>query len=86
MARRCWTGGDIQAAIRLLAKLTAHNELDEDTVKLYMKALALQHNREALIRLYAKYSDTLQEELGVRPSIEVTKLYGQLLTQLEATE
>lgn len=78
--------GDIQAAIRLLAKLTAHNELDEDTVKLYMKALALQHNREALIRLYAKYSDTLQEELGVRPSIEVTKLYGQLLTQLEATE
>ncbi|SFB56455.1 Two-component response regulator, SAPR family, consists of REC, wHTH and BTAD domains [Cohnella sp. OV330] len=78
--------GDIQAAIRLLAKLTAYNELDEDTVKLYMRALALQHNREALTRLYAKFSDTLQEELGVRPSTEVTKLYGQLLTQLEAAE
>lgn len=78
--------GDTPSAIRLLAKLMGYNELDEDTVKLYMRALALQHNREALTRLYAKFSDTLQEELGVQPSTEVTKLYGQLLTQLEAAE
>ncbi|MDG0811414.1 response regulator [Cohnella rhizosphaerae] len=78
--------GDTQAAIRLLSKLSAHNELDEDTVKLYMKALAAQHNREALVRLFTKYSGVLQEELGVRPSIEVNQLYGQLLTQLEAVE
>ncbi|MFC3799064.1 response regulator [Cohnella sp. GCM10012308] len=76
--------GDAQSAIRLLAKLMAHNELDEDTVKLYMKALASQHNRDALVRLFTKYSDMLQEELGVWPSAEVNKLYGQLLTQLES--
>lgn len=78
--------GDTQAAIRLLAKLDAHNELDEETVKLYMKALALQHKREALTRLYGKYAAMLEEEMGVRPSIEINSLYGQLLTQLEAPE
>ncbi|MDI4649881.1 response regulator [Cohnella hashimotonis] len=78
--------GDTQVAIRLLAKLMAYNELDEDTVMLYMKALASQHNRDAMVRLFMKYSDMLEEELGVRPSAEVTKLYGQLLTQLEAAE
>lgn len=78
--------GDSQRAIRLLAKLAAHNELDEETVKLYMQALAMQHNREALTRLYARYADTLQEEMGVRPSVELSRLYASLLAELDAAE
>ena len=75
--------GDTQTAIRLLIKLTAHYELDEKAIKLFMKALALQNNKEALMRQYLHYTDTLYQELGVRPSPDVAGFYRQLLAELD---
>lgn len=76
--------GDTHTAIRLLTKLIAYNELDEGTIKLHMKALALQKNIEALNRRYQQYTETLYNELGVSPSHEVTALYGYLMSELDS--
>lgn len=75
--------GDTQTAIRLIIKLTAHNELDEETIKLFMKALALQNNKEALMRQYHHFTETLYQELGIRPSPDVAGFYSQLLAELD---
>jgi two-component system LytT family response regulator len=74
--------GDTQSAIRLLTKLTALNELDEGTINLHMKALALQKNIEALNHLYKQFTETLYNELGINPSHEVTVLYSHLMSEL----
>jgi two-component system LytT family response regulator len=74
--------GDTQSAIRLLTKLTAHNELDEETFKLFMKALALQKNKEALKRQYLYFTETFNKELGISPSKEIAGFYSQLLSEL----
>jgi two-component system LytT family response regulator len=74
--------GDTHTAIRLLMKLIAYNELDEGTIKLHMKALALQKNIEALNRQYQQYTETLYNELGISPSHEVTALYSHLMSEL----
>lgn len=84
LCRAMLNKGDTQTAIRLITKLTAHNELDEETIKLYMKALALQNNKEALKRQYLHYTDTLYQELGIRPSPDVAGFYRQLLAELDS--
>jgi two-component system LytT family response regulator len=76
--------GDTQTAIRLLMKLIAHNELEEGTVKLYMRALALMKNKEALNRQYIQFTETLYNELGISPSHEVTALYSHLMSELDS--
>ncbi|MFC5530963.1 response regulator [Cohnella yongneupensis] len=72
--------GESNAAIRLLLKLLTDNELDEQTVMLLMKAWALQKNKEALTKQFSRFTDTLRDEIGVRPSPEVVSLYEQLLS------
>jgi two-component system LytT family response regulator len=76
--------GDMQTAIRLLMKLTDYNELEEETIKLYMKALALMKNKEALNRQYNQFTETLYKELGISPSNEVTTLYSNLMSELDS--
>jgi two-component system, LytTR family, response regulator len=76
--------GDTQTAIRLIMKLIAHNELEEGTAKLHMKALALQKNVEALNRQYLQFKETLSNELGISPSHEVMALYNHLMSVLES--
>ncbi len=76
--------GETQAATRLLMKLIAHNELEEETMKLYMRALALQKNKEALDRQYTQFAETLFNELGINPSHEVTALYIHLMSGLDS--
>jgi DNA-binding SARP family transcriptional activator len=83
LCRALLNKGDTQTAIRLLTKLTAHNELDEETIKLLMKALALQKNKEALMRKYLQYTETLNKELDIGPSQEVASFYSQLLSELD---
>lgn len=78
------TRGDTQVAIRLLTKLTTHNELDEGTMKLHMRALALMKNTDALNRLYVQFRETLDRELGISPSNEVTALYHELIVGLDS--
>jgi two-component system LytT family response regulator len=76
--------GDTQTAIRLLMKLLVHNELEEGTIILLMKALALQKNKEALNRQYIQFKETLYKELGISPSHEVTALYSDLLLEMDS--
>ncbi|MEX2460388.1 MAG: response regulator [Paenibacillaceae bacterium] len=76
--------GETEAAIRLLKKLIAHNELDEESMMLLMKALALQKNKEAITRQYLQYAETLHKEIGISPSLEAAALYKQLLSELDA--
>jgi two-component system LytT family response regulator len=76
--------GDTQTAITLLMKLTAHNELEEGTIKLHMKALSLMKNKEALKSQYIQFTDTLHKELGISPSHEVTALYSHLMSELDS--
>ncbi|QJD84587.1 response regulator [Cohnella herbarum] len=71
-------------AIRLLMKLIARNELDEHSVMLLMKALALQNNKEALTRQYLQYVDILHKEIGTKPSPEAAALYERLLLELDS--
>lgn len=83
LCRALLNRGDTQTAIRLLTKLTAHYELDEETIKLFMKSLALQNNKVALMRQYLHYTETLYQELGISPSPIVTGYYSQLLAELD---
>jgi two-component system LytT family response regulator len=76
--------GDTQTAIRLLMKLIDHNELEEGTVKLHMRALALMKNKEALNRQYIQFAETLYNQLGISPSYEVTALYSYLMSELDS--
>jgi two-component system LytT family response regulator len=83
LCRALLNRGDTQTAIRLLKKLTAHNELDEETTKLFLKALALQKNKEVLMRQYLHYTETLNKELDIGPSQEVASFYSQLLLDFD---
>ncbi|MFX3631737.1 MAG: response regulator [Candidatus Pristimantibacillus sp.] len=74
--------GETQTAIRLLMKLSAQNELEERTIMLLMKAIALQNNKEALKQRYIQFTETLYKELGIGPSHQVTALYSKLLSGL----
>ncbi|ASA24937.1 response regulator [Paenibacillus donghaensis] len=75
--------GEINAAIRLLMKLLSRNELDEESLMLLMRALAVQKNKEALTRNYLKFTETLHKEINTLPSFETAILYEQLLLELE---
>ncbi|MGO4269166.1 response regulator [Paenibacillus sp. TAF58] len=76
--------GETNAAIRLLMKLITHNELDEESIMLLMKALALQKNNEALTERYMQYAEALHKEIGIEPSREAADLYSQLLSELDS--
>lgn len=74
--------GDTASAIRLLTKQTVMNELEEETIKLLMRAHAMQKNKEGLVHQYIKFVDMLKREMGVSPSLEITMLYERLLREL----
>lgn len=74
--------GDVQTATRLLMKLTTQDELNEDTIMLFMKAWALQKNKEALKRQYDQFTEMLYNELRLNPSHEVTTFYNRLMSGL----
>ncbi|WP_138753951.1 response regulator [Paenibacillus sinopodophylli] len=76
--------GETNTAIRLLLKLMAHNEIDEESFMLLMKAWALQDNKEALVSNYSRFADVLHREIGIKPSLEASDLYTRLLSGLNA--
>lgn len=71
--------GDTHTAVQLLMKLLSYSELEEGTVVQLMKALAAQKSIEALNRVYHQFVETLDRELGIKPSHEVTALYHHLI-------
>lgn len=74
--------GDTNTAKRLLLKLLKLNELDEEAHMLLMRTSALQNNKDALNRQYLQFTDILQREIGIAPSLEVKSFYAQLLSGL----
>lgn len=76
--------GDTQMAIRLLLKLFVRNELNEETFKLLMHALALKKDKEGLTQHYIKFTENMRKELGLSPSLEVAALYRRLLSKMES--
>ena len=76
--------GDSKTAIRLLKKLIARNELDEEPRMLLMRALAYQKNKEALNRQYHEFRETLKKEIGVSPSLETVSLYAELMAGMDS--
>lgn len=76
--------GETQSTIRLLRKLMAYNELDEESFMLLMKALALQENKEELTWQYERFMETLHKEIGINPSLIVASLFEQLMSGLDS--
>ncbi|MHA0856921.1 response regulator [Paenibacillus sp. CMAA1364] len=68
--------------VRLLLKLLARNELDEEVIILLLNAYAAQMDRGSLIRQYRQYVKVLRKELGIGPSEKLVVLYSQLLSNL----
>jgi len=74
--------GETNSAIRLLSKLMNKNEMDEGSFMLLLRALALQGNKEAMIRRYDVYAENLYKEIGAKPSSEAIRLYESLLVKV----
>jgi two-component system LytT family response regulator len=70
-------------AVRLLHKLLARNELDEEVTTLLLNAYAAQMDRGSLIRQYRQYVKILRKELGMGPSQKLVVLYSHLLSNLD---
>ncbi|MFE4712291.1 response regulator [Paenibacillus sp. NPDC056722] len=84
LCRALLSRGDFLTAIPILNRLATHNELDEETVKLHLQALALQKNKEGLTRRFSNFTELLLREVGATPSPEMVLLYEQLLSPLES--
>ncbi|MFC3747339.1 response regulator [Paenibacillus sp. GCM10012306] len=84
LCRALLSQGDFLTAIPILNRLATYNELDEETVKLQMRALALQKNKEALTRRFTHFTSLLRQEVGGGPSPDMVLLYEQLLSELES--
>ncbi|MGO4369609.1 response regulator [Paenibacillus sp. MCAF20] len=83
LCQALYDNGDMDTAIRLLLKLKGRNPIDEETIMQLMKALAMQKHKEALTLHYLQFVETLQQDIGVQPSSGVTRLYEQLLDNLD---
>ncbi|WP_337100605.1 response regulator [Paenibacillus sp. YIM B09110] len=75
--------GDVDTAVRLLLKLKRRNPIDEETIMQLLSALAKHKNKEAVIQHYRQFAQTLQQDIGIEPSNEVTMLYEQLLVNMD---
>lgn len=69
-------------SIRILKKLLALNELDEESISLLMNAYAVQKDTVALTKLYSQYVRMLKKDLGIAPSPELLSQYISLKSKL----
>lgn len=76
--------GDPAAASKLLLKLNLHNPFDESVVRQLIAIRNQQGDRKGMNDLYRDYVELLDQELGIRPSEELTRFYESLSTSLDA--
>lgn len=76
--------GDPAAASKLLLKLKQHNPFDESIVRQLIEIRNQLGDRKGLTDLYRDYVKLLDQELGIRPSEELTQVYESLSTSFEA--
>jgi two-component SAPR family response regulator len=84
LAHSFFLQGDLVAASKLLLKLIQRNPFDESIVCLLITIRNKQGDRKGLSDLYHDYVKLLDQELGIRPSEELTQLYESLGTLLDA--
>ncbi|MZQ80990.1 response regulator [Paenibacillus sp. 5J-6] len=71
--------GDTDSASKLLLKLNEHNPLDESVIHHLMMIREMNGDKKGLTVLYTDYVRLLHQELGIRPSEELTVLYSSLV-------
>ncbi|OAS19000.1 response regulator [Paenibacillus oryzisoli] len=71
--------GDTSSASKLLLKLNEHNPLDESVIRHLMIIREMTGDKKSLNALYTNYVRLLNQELGIRPSEELTMLYDSLV-------
>lgn len=76
--------GDPAAASKLLLKLNQHNPFDESIVYQLIAIRNKQGDRKGVTDLYHDYVKLLDQELGIRPSEELTRLYESFSISLDA--
>jgi SARP family transcriptional regulator, regulator of embCAB operon len=72
-------GTELPAAVRAGRKLVGLAPLRESGYQVLMRALASQGNVAEALRVYARLSDILRDELGVSPCATSQAVYGDLL-------
>lgn len=65
-------------ACRLLAEILRHNLLAEDVLQNYLRAAYLAGQREAALRLYERFVQELEHELGLEPMRATQELAASL--------
>ncbi|MCY9659981.1 response regulator [Paenibacillus chondroitinus] len=73
------SSGDTGSASKLLLKLNEHNPLDESVIHHLMMIREMTGDKKGLTVLYTDYVRLLHQELGIRPSEELTALYSSLI-------
>jgi len=76
--------GDPTAASKLLIKLNRHNPFDESVIRQLIAIRNRQGDRKGMTDLYRDYVKLLDQELGIRPSEDLTRLYESFSTSLDA--
>jgi DNA-binding SARP family transcriptional activator len=72
-------GQDDQAALATALRLLDRDGLNEDAHRLAMRTYCHLGQRKAALEQYARYRQTLLEELGAQPMGETTELYQAIL-------
>lgn len=70
--------GDYLKTVKTLEPLIEKNPLREEIYGLLMSAYAGLGDRQAVIKKYRQLKSSLDEELGLEPAPEITKLYYEL--------
>ncbi|WP_171634899.1 response regulator [Paenibacillus plantarum] len=71
--------GDISTSSKLLLKLNENNPLDESVISYLMIVHEMAGDKKGLTARYTNYVRLLNQELGIRPSEELTILYDSLV-------
>lgn len=67
-------------AIIYFKKIIEKDPLKEDIYALLIKAQALSGNRKAVLDVYKKLTQVLDEELGLKPKLITRKIYYEMLS------
>lgn len=73
--------GRAERAGPIVKKLVGRNGLDEEANELVMRYYAASRDRAALARQYERFKTMLDEELGVKPPAEITRLCFSLIDE-----
>jgi two-component SAPR family response regulator len=74
--------GEIQECIRSARRVLQSDPLLEAAHRLIIQAYASLHDPANMTLQYRQYQETLENELGLSPSSEISDLYQQLMAEI----